>query len=128
MEPNPAWDADAHEETVATFAALAEDEDVTVTVWGRDSCGDCRRELPDFAAALDAAGFPEERVREIPVDDEKRGELVEEYGVEYIATIVIEREAQCASDADELARFVEKESVPAADYLARTLREREALA
>jgi len=119
MEPTPTWDEDAHEDTVDVFAELAEDESVTITVWGGDWCKDCRAELPDFGAALDAAGFPADRVEEIPVDKDKNGPLTDEYGVELIATIVVER------DGEEIARFEEEEQVPAAVYLADQLRESE---
>ncbi|MFC7046318.1 thioredoxin family protein [Halobacteriaceae archaeon GCM10025711] len=113
MEPNPDWDPAANAETVAVLRSLR--DEVTYRVWGADWCGDCRYQLPDFAAALDAADVPEERVEQFPVDDEKAGEHTEEYGVEFIPTIVVER------DGEEVARFVEREEVPAADYLADRL-------
>jgi len=119
MEPTPTWDEDAHEETVDVFAELAEDESVTIKVWGGDWCKDCRAELPDFGAALDAAGFPDERVEEIAVDRDKNGPKTDEYGVELIATIVVERAGE------EIARFEEEEPVPAPVYLADELRESE---
>ena len=115
MDPTPTWDADAHEETVAAFERLAADDDVSITLWCRDDCPDCRREMPGFAAAIAAAGFPDERVRQIRVDDDNDGELADEYGVERIPTIVVER------DGAELARFVEAEPLPAAQYLAEEL-------
>ncbi|MFB6171795.1 MAG: TlpA family protein disulfide reductase [Haloarculaceae archaeon] len=115
MEPNPVWDAAGYEDAVAVFEALA--DDVVVKVWGGDWCKDCRRQLPDFAAALDAAGV--ERIEHYPVekadDGSKVGPQVDAYGVEYIPTVVVERE-----DA-ELARFVEEEDVPIVVYLAREL-------
>ncbi|MFB6078147.1 MAG: TlpA family protein disulfide reductase [Halarchaeum sp.] len=122
MTPNPAWDADAHEETVATWERVA--DDVTVKVWGGDWCGDCRGQLPDFAAALDAAGV--ENVEHYPVervDGEKQGEGVEEYGIALIPTVVVED-----ADGNELARFVEEEDRPIADWLAARLDELEASA
>lgn len=122
LQKNPAWDAESHEAAVDAFAELAADETVTVRVWGADWCGDCRAALPDFGAALDAAGFPDDRLHVYPVDDEKDGELVDDYGVELIPTIVIER------DGTELARFVESESLPAAEFLAAELREAGAVA
>lgn len=119
MTPSPTWDPVAHRETVAAFERVA--DEVTIKVWGADWCGDCRAVLPAFAAALEAAGVPEESIERYPVDRDKVGELTDEYGVEYIPTIVIER------DGEELARFVESEAVPAATYLADRLdREREA--
>jgi thiol-disulfide isomerase/thioredoxin len=119
MVPTPTWDADAYEDTVEVFAELAADDDVEIKVWGGDWCKDCRAELPDFGAALDAAEFPAERVEEIPVDEDKNGPLTDEYDVELIATIVVER------DGEEIARFEEEEPVPAAVYLADQLRESE---
>jgi len=114
MEPNPAWDAKSYPEVVDAFERLG--DDVTVRVWGADWCGDCRSQLPDFAAALDAAGV--ENVEQYAVereDGEKYGPKVEEYGIELIPTIVVER------DGEELARFVEEESVSPAVYLAERL-------
>ena len=71
MRPNPAGDGAAYEESVATFAALA--DDIEVRVWGGDWCTDCRTQLPDFAAALDAAGVAEERVHHYPVEKNDDG-------------------------------------------------------
>jgi len=117
MRPNPAWDPAAYDDAVATFERLA--DEIEVRVWGGDWCKDCRAQLPDFGAALDAAGIPDERVHHHPVekrdDGSKAGELVEEYGVEYIPTVVVER------DGEELARFVEEESVPIVVHLADQL-------
>ncbi|MFB6143547.1 MAG: thioredoxin, partial [Halorientalis sp.] len=59
MEPDPVWDADAHEGTVETLAALG--DDVVFRVWGGDWCKDCRALLPEFGAALAAAEIPDER-------------------------------------------------------------------
>lgn len=114
MAPNPVWNADAHEETVTI---LSEHEDVTYTVWGADWCKDCRSQLPDFSAALDAADVSDERIEHISVDRDKQGPGVEEYSIEYIPTIVAEREGR------EVARFVESEDVPAAVFLAEKLSE-----
>ena len=122
MSPNPAWDADAYEDTVETWRRLS--DDVTVKVWGGDWCGDCRGQLPDFAAALEAAGvediehYPVERV-----DGEKQGPGVEEYGIELIPTVVVED-----AERAELARFVEEEDRPIAVWLAERLDELEASA
>jgi len=119
MQPTPTFDADAHDETVATWAEFA--DDVTVKVWGGDWCGDCRAVLPDFAAAIDAAGVPEDAVEHYPVEKEddgsKVGPKVEAYGIEFIPTIVVE------IDGEEVARFVESEPIPAAQYLAERLRD-----
>lgn len=114
LEPNPVWTAGAHEETVETLAAH---ENLVYRVWAGDWCGDCRAQLPDFAAALEAAEIPDERVHHYEVDQQKQGPGVGEYGVEYIPTVVVER------DGAEIARFVESESVPVAVYLAQRIRE-----
>lgn len=116
MEPNPAWDPESYPEVLAAFEELG--DDVTVRVWGADWCGDCRSQLPDFAAALDAAGAA--NVEHYPVereDGEKVGPKVEAYDVDLIPTIVIER------DGDEFARFVEEERVEPAVYLAEQLQD-----
>jgi len=117
MAPNPAWSADAHDDVVATLADLP--DDAVVKVWGGDWCKDCRAQLPDLAAAFEAAGIGPDRIEHHPVehgDDGKVGPLVEEYDIERIPTVVIER------DGTELARFVERADVPAATYLADRLR------
>ncbi len=114
-EPTPTWDANAHSETVnAIEAGVGE---VTYRVWGADWCGDCRSALPDFFAALDAAGVPDDEIHVYEVDQEKNGELTDEYDVTLIPTIVAER------DGEEVARFEESEPVPAAAFVARELLE-----
>jgi thiol-disulfide isomerase/thioredoxin len=119
MEPNPVWDAESYPEVVETFGDLR--ESIVVKVWGGDWCTDCRSQLPDFGAALEAAGIPDERIEHYPTekldDDTKTGRLVEEYGIELIPTVVVED----AETGEELARFVEKESVPIAVSLADRL-------
>ena len=121
MKPDPAWDANAHRETVAVLAEWA--DVATFRVWGDDGCKDCRSQLPAFAAALDAAGVPEDRIVQYAVErlpeGKKRGPMVEEYGIERIPTVVVER------DGEEIERFVELEPVPIAVYLADRLAERE---
>ncbi|MUV85992.1 thioredoxin [Natronomonas sp. CBA1123] len=117
MRPNPVWDADSYDDAVATFEALA--DDIVVKVWGGDWCKDCRSQLPDFGAALEAAGV--ENVEHYPVEKEddgsKTGPEVEEYGIELIPTVVVED----VGTGEELARFVEDEDVPIAVYLAEQL-------
>jgi len=113
LSPNPVWTAAAHEETVETLAAH---EELVYKVWGGDWCKDCRSQLPDFGAALEAAGVPDERIHHHELDQDKQGPGVEAYDIEYIPTVVVER------DGTELARFVEEEPVPIAVYLARQLR------
>ena len=110
MEPNPDWDVAGREDVVDAFAALG--DGVTITVWGADWCPDTRDVLPDFAAVLDAANVDWNTVRAVEVDRDKNGEGTEEYGIELIPSIVIER------DGEEIARFIEEEDVPAAVYLA----------
>jgi len=116
LEPNPAWTAGAYEETVDVLAAH---DDVVFKIWGGDWCPDCRAQLPDFAAALEAAGVPDERIEHNELDTNKAGPGVEAYDIEYIPTVVVER------NGEELARFVESEGVPIAVYLAERLKESE---
>ncbi|ELZ00633.1 TlpA family protein disulfide reductase [Natrialba asiatica] len=113
MQPNPAWDAASYEDAVDTLEAH---DDLVYAVWGGDWCKDCRRLLPDFGAALDAAGVPEERIDEVAVDEDKQGPGVDEYDIEFIPTIVVETE-----DGDEVTRFVEEEDVPPAIWLAERI-------
>ena len=119
LRPNPAWDADSYDDAVAAFEAVA--DDVVVTVWGGDWCVDCRSQLPDFGAAMEAAGV--EAVEHHPVekadDGSKVGPGVEAYDVELIPTVVVE-------DADsgvERARFVEDADAPIVVHLAEQLAE-----
>jgi thiol-disulfide isomerase/thioredoxin len=117
MRPNPAWDAPSYEESVDTLAALP--DSTVFKVWGGDWCKDCRKQLPDFGAALEAAEIPEERIEHYPVekadDGSKIGPLVEAYGVELIPTVVVE------IDGEEVVRYVEQEDRPIAVWLAERL-------
>lgn len=112
MEPDPAWDGASHEETVETLGR----EGLTFRIWGGDWCPDCRQQLPQFAAALDAAGVPDDRIHAYAVErenGEKVGEGLEEYGVELIPTVIVED-----ADGEEIVRFVEEERKPIAAFLA----------
>jgi thiol-disulfide isomerase/thioredoxin len=118
MRPNPVFTADAYE---AELDVIREHADrVVFRVWGGDWCPDCRRQLPDFGAALAAAGVPDERTVHYPVekaeDGSKVGPGVEEYGIELIPTVVVETD-----DGEELARFVEESDRPIAVYLSDAL-------
>jgi len=115
MEPDPAWDAASHEAAVETLGR----EGLTFHVWGGDWCPDCRQQLPQFAAALDAAGVSDDRIQAYAVDrenGEKVGEGLEEYGVELIPTVVVED-----AEGEEITRFVEEERKPIAAFLADEL-------
>jgi thiol-disulfide isomerase/thioredoxin len=113
MEPNPVWVEDAYGDAVDVLAAHA--EELVYKVWGGDWCKDCRAQLPDFGAALEAAGVPDSHVEHYPVEKEEDGSKVgpgvEEYDIEFIPTVVVER------DGEAIARFVEEEPVPIAVYL-----------
>ena len=115
MQPNPAWDADSYPDVVDALSG----EGLVFKVWGGDWCVDCRGQLPDFGAALDAAGVPDERIQMYPVEKEadgsKVGPYVEEYGIDRIPTVVVER------DGEEVARFVEDADEPIASFLASQL-------
>ncbi|MEF8790506.1 MAG: thioredoxin [Haloarculaceae archaeon] len=122
MRPNPVFTADAYEAELAVLRDHA--DSVVFRVWGGDWCPDCRRQLPDFGAALEAAGVPEERVVHYPVekaeDGSKVGPGVEEYGIELIPTVVVE-----SDEGEELARFVEEADRPIAVSLADALSDAE---
>lgn len=117
MRPNPVWNKDSYEDAVAAFEAVA--DDIVVNVWGGDWCTDCRSQLPDFGAAMDAAGV--EAVDHYPVekadDGSKIGPKVEEYGIELIPTVIVED----SENGDELARFVEDADAPIVVHLAEQL-------
>ena len=116
MRPNPVWDAGSYEDAVAAFEARA--DDVVVKVWGGDWCKDCRSQLPDFGAALEAAGV--DAVEHYPVekadDGSKVGPGVEGYDIDLIPTVVVEDD-----EGRELARFVEEAEVPMVVHLAEQL-------
>lgn len=113
LDPNPVWVAEAYSDTVDILEAYK--DEITYKVWGGDWCKDCRAKLPDFGAALDAAGVPDNRIEEYELDQDKQGPGVDEYGIEFIPTVLVER------NGEEVARFVEDESVPIAVYLADRL-------
>jgi len=116
MRPDASFDAEAHADAVRTLGR----DGLRFLVWGGDWCGDCRRALPGFAAALAAADVPAERVRQYPVEKTPAGKVgprVEEYGVERVPTVVVEHEGR------EVARFVEDGDEPVAVALAAALRE-----
>ncbi|ELZ45997.1 hypothetical protein C464_11680 [Halorubrum coriense DSM 10284] len=121
----PADDVDAAAFDDSVLDALAAD-DYVFKVWGGDWCIDCQRQLPEFGAALAAAGVPDDRIESFPVTkgpDGKEGELVEAYGIELIPTVVVE-----SPDGEELARFVEEEDGSIAEFLATRLANVEATA
>ncbi len=115
MEPNPVWVQDAYAETVDVFEAYG--QDLMFRVWGGDWCKDCRSQLPDFGAALEAADVPDDNVVHYALDQDKQGPGVDEYDIELIPTVVVEH------DGEEIARFVEEESVPVSVYLAERIEE-----
>ena len=123
LAPDDAAAADSLDDDV--LAALG-DDGYRFKVWGGDWCGDCQRLLPAFAAALDAAGVPDDRIEDYPVTkgpDGKEGEGVDAYEIDLIPTVVVED-----ADGEEVARFVESADVSIAEFLARELAEAEASA
>lgn len=117
MRPNPVWDVDSYDDAVEVFESNA--DDIVVNVWGGDWCVDCRSQLPDFGAALEAAGV--ENVEHHPVekadDGSKVGPGVEEYDIELIPTVIVED----IETGTELARFVEDADAPIVVHLAEQL-------
>ncbi|MFC7096130.1 thioredoxin family protein [Halobaculum marinum] len=114
MEPDAEFDADGNADVVAALGA----DSLTYKVWGGDWCPDCTGQLPQFAAALDAAGVSGDRVEQFPVekvDGEKQGPGMDEYGVTHIPTVIV------FDDGEEVARFVESADTDIATYLAREL-------
>jgi thiol-disulfide isomerase/thioredoxin len=67
-------------------------------------CGDCKRELPRLLHVLASAGWPDERLRLVGVDWDKRDPdgLVETWCVERVPTLIIAREGR------EIGRLVER--------------------
>ena len=119
MAPADGWEPTHGSEDAITALAAA---DYTFHVWGGDWCIDCQEQLPAFGAALEYAGVDDEQITHYPVDKKddgsKTGPGVSDYGIEYIPTVVVER------DGDEVARFVESGPASIAVTLGRTLNER----
>lgn len=117
MRPNPVWDADSYGEAIVIFESWA--DDIVVKVWGGDWCKDCRSRLPDFGAAMEAAGV--EAVEHYPVekadDGSKVGPEIDAYGIELIPTVIVGD----AESGEELARFVENADEPIVVHLAEQL-------
>jgi thiol-disulfide isomerase/thioredoxin len=117
MRPNPVWDADSYGEAIVIFESWS--DDIVVKVWGGDWCKDCRSRLPDFGAAMEAAGV--EAVEHYPVekadDGSKVGPEIDAYGIELIPTVIVED----AESGEELARFVENADEPIVVHLAEQL-------
>ena len=115
MQPSVDFEPAGYEQSIAALGS----EEYDFHVWGGDWCIDCQEQLPDFGAALESAGVDNQNVHHYPVekaeDGSKTGPGVEEYGIEYIPTVVVEK------DGDELVRFVESEDVPIAAYLGKEL-------
>jgi len=115
MRPNPVWTSEAYEDALTVWRELA--NEVTVKVWGGDWCKDCRSQLPDFSAGLQAAGV--ERVEHYPVetddDGAKTGPQVDTYDIERIPTIIVEH------SGEEVGRFVEEATFPIFVALAEEL-------
>ncbi|MGM0606344.1 MAG: thioredoxin family protein [Halobacteriota archaeon] len=116
LRPDPDWDPDGYEEAIEVLGASG----LVFKVWGGDWCIDCQRQLPPFAAALEAAGVDRESIEHYPVtkndDGSKDGPGVDEYGIERIPTVVVER------DGEAVARFVEEAAEPIALALAAQLK------
>ncbi|MXV64241.1 thioredoxin family protein [Natronorubrum sp. JWXQ-INN-674] len=112
MQPNPTWDEASYQDAVDTLES--HNDELVYKVWGGDWCKDCRKLLPDLGAALEAAGVSEERLEEYALDQDKQGPGVDEYGIEYIPTVVVETD-----DGEEVTRFVESEDLPPAIWLAQ---------
>ncbi len=128
MNPNPLWVASGHKKTIDVFKKL--EDNFIFRIWGDDGCKDCRDQLPEFASVLHAAGVDNSRIKQHLVErlpeGKKKGELVSEYSISRIPTIVIEQEPDEVSKDKkftpiELARYVECEDIPAADYLAHLI-------
>ena len=117
MRPNPVWDADSYEDAIDIFESMK--DDIVVKVWGGDWCKDCRSQLPDFGAAMEAAavGHVEHYPVEKADDGSKIGPGVEAYEIELIPTVVVEDRDTGA----ELARFVEDANAPIVVHLATQL-------
>lgn len=115
LQPDPDRPIDLPDDVLGALGS----ERLRYHVWGGDWCGDCQEQLPAFAAALEAAGVDAAAIETYPVetddDGTKIGPAVETYGIEYIPTVVVERDGQ------EIARVVETGEPSIAEELAETL-------
>ena len=115
MQPSVDFEPAGYEQAIAALGA----DEYDFHVWGGDWCIDCQQQLPEFGAALESAGVDRQAVHHYPVekndDGSKEGPGVEEYGIEYIPTVVVEK------NGEEVARFVESEDMPIAAYLGSKL-------
>ncbi len=77
--------------------------DVTVKVFMGTWCEDSQREVPAFFKALDLAGIDASKVQLITITEGKDApeELIKDNGIEYVPTIIFEKEGK------ELGRIVE---------------------
>lgn len=111
------WDPSEDPEVVEALSSLGPED--RVLVWCDDGCKDCQALLPAFAAALEAAAVPSERVVQHAVErlpgGRKRGPMVDAYDIRRIPTVVVER------DGVELARYVEGNGEAIADSIAEQL-------
>ncbi len=78
-------------------------EGISLVVFGGTWCGDTQHLLPKFFATTDAAGFPEDHITVIGVDESKKSlfNLTQAFGVTNVPTIIVMK------DGKEAGRVVE---------------------
>lgn len=118
MTPDPDWDSNDWADALDRLRSVS--DGLTVRVWCGDWCGDCRRLLPPFSAALDELDIRGDSVKTYAVeklaDGSKVGNRVEDYRIERTPTVIFER------DGKEIARFEEGRSLePIIESLAEQL-------
>jgi thiol-disulfide isomerase/thioredoxin len=74
---------------VAALKPLLLNKDITI-VWGA-WCGDSKLQVPRFYKVLDAAGFPDDAVSLITVDEDKKtmGSSIDDLNIEKVPTFII---------------------------------------
>lgn len=93
-----------HPLDTTTVAAIKEElSKATITVFMGTWCEDSQREVPAFYKVLDLAGIDASNVKLIAITEGKDTpeDLIKEYGIEYVPTIIFEKEGT------ELGRIVE---------------------
>ncbi len=78
-------------------------EDITITIVMGTWCPDSRREVPRFMKLMAAWGFPQEKIRFVGVDSQKKAPLgnYEELGILKVPTFIIFR------NKNEVGRIIE---------------------
>ena len=99
---NSEWEM--YEVNDETLAPLKEKMDaITITIVMGTWCSDSRREVPRFYKIIEKLNFPEEKIKLIAVDRDKKTESIdiEELDINFVPTFILYR------DGEEIGRIIE---------------------